>query len=136
MLKIFAPFKKYDFSGAVKASRVAMQELTAERFNSKTFKTLYYNKKYRCDSPDKVIVKSKVTGKHVEIYYKKFTDNGKSFFQEEFCEYYFYKNNGNKKINVGLKDFSIVQRDGKYSMKPGFMVSKTEEFLGLGIRED
>ena len=72
MVAFLRLFSKPDLSSYLTASKTAMRELLAERFNSKTLKTFYSNDEFVSTKPNTVIVQSRETGKPVEIVYEFF----------------------------------------------------------------
>ncbi len=136
MVAFLRLFSKPDLSSYLTASKTAMRELLAERFNSKTLKTFYSNDEFVSTKPNIVIVQSRETGKPVEIFYEFFKDKI-GHFVDDFT-YNFYRKVGD--INgIGTKDFQIrapFLGIGKPKFEAGMMYSNTDDLIGIGIRQD
>lgn len=136
MVAFLRLFSKPDFSNYIAASKSAMRELLAERFNSKTLKTFYSNDEFVSTKPNTVIVQSRETGKPVEIVYEFFKDKA-GHFVDSFT-YDFYRKAG-EKFGIGSKDFQIKRLFfglGKPKFEPGMMHSNADDLVGIGIRQD
>ena len=83
MVAFLRLFSKSDLSSYLAASKMAMRELLAERFNSKTLKTFYSNDEFVSTKPNTVLVQSRETGNPVEIVYEFFKDKV-DFFLDSF----------------------------------------------------
>ena len=91
MVAFLRLFSKPDLSSYLTASKAAMRELLAERFNSKTLKTFYSNDEFVSTKPNTVIVQSRETGKPVEIVYEFFAQ---LYFEQStfgICISYFFR---------------------------------------------
>ena len=136
MVRLFRLFSKPDFSSYITASKSAMRELLAERFNSKTLKTFYSNDEFVSTKPNTVIVQSRETGEPVEIVYEFFKDKV-DFFLDSFT-YNFYRKAGDI-CDIGSKDFQIKRLFfglGKSKVQTGMMHSNADDLVGIGIRQD
>lgn len=129
-------FSKPDLSSYITASKAAMQELCAERFNSKTLKTFYSNDEFVSTKPNTVIVQSKITGKPVEIVYE-LTKQKCSDFIDSLAFGFFKSFDDN--WSFGYKDF-LIKRPffglGKPKFMSGLMSSNVDHLVGIGIRQD
>lgn len=139
MLSIKRQVSNSNLTKYLDASQKAMCELYAENFNSKTLKQLFLDPKFRSQEADTVIVKSKETGEPVKVFVRKTFD-----LLGEFKNFYynFYKS----KENIAEKDL-LAEKSFAMSFKrnfgfplietyAGMMKTKTDEFVGLGIRAD
>lgn len=136
MVAFLRLFSKPDLSSYLTASKAAMRELLAERFNSKTLKTFYSNDEFVSTKPNTVIVQSRETGKPVEIVYEFFKDKVGPFV-DSFI-YDFYRKVGDV-CNIGSKDFQIKKLFfglGKSKVQTGMMHSNADDLVGIGIRQD
>lgn len=136
MASVLRLFSKPDLSNYIAASKSAMRELLAERFNSKTLKTFYSNDEYISTKPNTVIVQSKITGKPVEIFYE-FTKQKCSDFIDSLVFGFFKSSDDN--WSLGYKDF-LIKRPilglGKPRFMSGLMSSNADHLVGIGIRQD
>lgn len=136
MVAFLRLFSKPDLSSYLTASKAAMRELLAERFNSKTLKNFYSNDEFVSTKPNTVIVQSRETGKPVEIVYEFFKDKVGPFV-DSFI-YDFYRKVGDV-CNIGSKDFQIKKLFfglGKSKVQTGMMHSNADDLVGIGIRQD
>ena len=135
MVILFNKFSKADLSYYLHKSQMAMRELTAESFNSKTLKTFFTEDAYKTTKPNTVIVQSRATEKPVEIVYECIHNISKKF--EDFTFSFFRPND--KSSRVAMKDF-VIERSFFPFLKPkfdcGLMQTNVEDFVGLGVRAD
>lgn len=136
MVAFLRLFSKPDLSSYIAASKSAMRELLAERFNSKTLKTFYSNDEFVSSKPNTVIVQSRETGKPIEIVYEFFKDKVTRFVDS--FTYNFYRKVGDTN-GIGSKDFQIKTPFfglGESKFQTGMMHSNADDLVGIGVRLD
>lgn len=126
------------FNNAVKISNEALKELEKERFNSDTLKTLFYDKRFLSDEKAKTFVQSRQNGEPVKIYVDFFADTPFIDKKNRIVKFYDIKlyDDIAKEIPVATKHFRLERSGKTLKMQPGYMESNSDDYIGLGIRED
>lgn len=116
-----------------------MQQISAEKFNSKTLKQFFSDPKFISNTKDTVIVKSKKTGEPVEVFVRKTMDGIGGVFNH-YYDFFKSKENTSQKDLLAEKYFTITSKKIFTKIIPefhiGMMRTKTDEYVGLGIRAD
>lgn len=121
---------------ALMVSNEAVKELKRESFNSETLRTLFYDKRFQSDKEGVTRVLLRETGEPAEVRIEVETDKKMKVQSGKVVSYYdvfVYKNNGDK---IGKKTFYIEHKSKRKKMKQGYMESRDNDYIGLGIRED